>query len=127
MKRTSFLTELEYKYVLALNYNNYNVSESSPFFDLIIEYIEKFYDRFDVIKDITKYLTLFGNDEAAAIKAFDRKTLEELEASFDPESDDPPDLKLIRWRVVHFKLNKLLGSFLHLENSDKFKLVNSIM
>ena len=52
MKRTSFLTELEYKYVLAINYNNYNVSENSPFFDLIIEYIENFYDRFDVIKDI---------------------------------------------------------------------------
>lgn len=127
MKRTSYLTELEYKYVLALNYNIYNVSENSTFFDLIIEYIEKFYDRFDVIKDISKYLTLFGNEEAAAIKAFDRKTLDELELAFDPESDDPPDLKLIRWRVVHFKLNKLLGSFTHLENSDKFKLVNSIM
>jgi len=72
-------------------------------------------------------MNLFGNDEAAAIKAFDRKTLEDLEASFDPESDDPPDLKLIRWRFVHFKLNKLLGSFQLLENSDKFKLVNSIM
>ena len=79
MKRTSFLTDMEYKYVLALNYNIYNVSENSPFFDLIIQYIERFYDRFDVIKDITKYLSLFGNDEAAAIKAFDRKTLDELE------------------------------------------------
>lgn len=127
MKRTSFLTDLEYKYVLALNYNTYDVSEKSPFFDLIIQYIERFYDRFDVVKDITKYLTLFGNDEAAAIKAFDRKTLDEFELSFDPESDDPPDMKLIRWRMVHFKLNKLLGTFLNLENSDKFKLVNSIM
>jgi hypothetical protein len=28
---------------------------------------------------------------------------------------------------VHFKLNKLLGSFKNLENAEKFKLVNSIM
>lgn len=80
-----------------------------------------------MVKDVSKYLTLFGNEEAANIKAFDRKTLDEFEASFDPESDDPPEMKLIRWRMVHFKLNKLLGTFVSLENGDKFKLVNSIM
>ena len=127
LKRTSFLTDLEYKYVLALNYNTYDVSEKTPFFDIITEYIEKFYDKFDVVKDVSKYLTLFGNEEAANIKAFDRKTLDEFESSFDPESDDPPEMKLIRWRIVHFKLNKLLGTFVSLENGDKFKLVNSIM
>lgn len=127
MKRTSYLTDLEYKYVLALNYATYNVSENSEFFSLIREYIERFYDRFDVISDIRKYLSLFGHDEAAALKAFDRKRLEELETEFDPESEDPPDMKLIRWRMVHFKLNKILGSFKYLENPEKLRLVNSIM
>lgn len=70
---------------------------------------------------------LFGPEEAAALKAFDRSTLEDLESEFDPESEDPPNQKLIRWRIVHFKINKLLGSFTNLENAEKFKLVNSIM
>jgi len=93
----------------------------------MVQYIERFYDRFDVISDIRKYLSLFGPEEAAALKAFDRKRLEEFEAEFDPESDEPPNLKLIRWRMVHFKINKILGSFKFLENAEKFKLVNSIM
>lgn len=70
---------------------------------------------------------LFSVEEAAALKAFDRTTLEELESEFDPESEEPPNQKLIRWRIVHFKINKLLGSFKNLENAEKFKLVNSIM
>jgi hypothetical protein len=103
------------------------VNEASPFFELIVQYIERFFDRFDVIADVRKYLVLFGPEESAALKAFDRTTLEELEASFDPESENPPDQKLIRWRIVHFKINKLLGSFKNMENAEKFKLVNSIM
>ena len=80
-----------------------------------------------MISDVRRYLLIFGPEEAAALKAFDRKNLDELEATFDPDSDDPPSQKLIRWRIVHFKINKLLGSFKSLEYSEKFKLVNSIM
>jgi len=127
MKRTSYLGDLEYKFVLALNYPQYSVNENSSFFELVVQYIERFYDRFDVITDVRKYLLLFNVEEAAALKAFDRTTLEELESEFDPESEEPPNQKLIRWRIVHFKINKLLGSFKNLENAEKFKLVNSIM
>lgn len=36
MKRTSYLCDLEYKFILALNYPNYSINENSPYFELII-------------------------------------------------------------------------------------------
>lgn len=60
MKRTSYMADLEYKYVLALRYHNYPLGDKSMFFSLLKEYIEVFYDKFDVIGDVERYLHLLG-------------------------------------------------------------------
>jgi len=127
MKRTSYMADLEYKFVLALSYASYPVGEGSPYFHTILEYLEKFYDSFDVVSDLRPYLRLLGQPEAAALRAFAREKLDAEEGAYDDAGDDPPSARLIRWRVVHFKLNKVLGSFSQLENPEKLKLVNTIM
>lgn len=93
----------------------------------MIEYIEDFYDEFDVISDIRPYLKLFGPDESKAMRTYARNKVDQYEETYDPDGETPPKLKLIRWRIVHFKINKLLGSFVNLEKSEKFKLVNTIV
>ena len=127
MKRTSYLADLEYKFVLALNYANYPAGEDSPFFQTILDYMERFFDKFDVVSDLRPYLKLLGPDEAAALRAFARDQLDKEENAYDEEGEERPDMNLIRWRIVHFKLNKLLGSFAHLVNPEKLKLVNTIV
>jgi hypothetical protein len=54
------MADLEYKYVLALRYHNYPLGDKSMFFSLLKEYIEVFYDKFDVIGDVERYLHLLG-------------------------------------------------------------------
>jgi len=50
------LTELEYKFVLSLHYHSFQVGEGSAYFTSILQYIEKFYDKFDVVSDVRRYL-----------------------------------------------------------------------
>ena len=80
-----------------------------------------------MVSDLRPYLKLLGQPEAAALRNFAREKLDAEEAAYDDTGEEPPSLKLIRWRVVHFKLNKVLGSFSTLENQEKLKLVNTIM
>lgn len=127
MKRTSYICDMEYKYVLALNYNTYPIHEHSAFYHIIVEYIKEYYDKFDVVNDIRQYIKLFGPDESKAFRQFARTKVDQCEESYDPLGDTPPSMKLIRWRVIHFKINKLLGSFVNLEKSEKLKLVNTIV
>mmetsp|Transcript_5018 Transcript_5018/g.7531 ORF Transcript_5018/g.7531 Transcript_5018/m.7531 type:complete len:235 (+) Transcript_5018:1087-1791(+) len=114
-------------FILALNYQQYSTSETSQFFVTIAEYIEKFYDIFDVVNDVRPYLRLFTSIEAAALRNHHRELLDKEEEEFDDEGEDAPKLKLIRMRMVHFKLNKILGSFAHLDQGEKLKLVNTII
>ena len=46
---------------------------------------------------------------------------------YKPDSEDPPNLTLIRWRMVYFKASKLLGSFTNMEKKPRLNLVNTIM
>jgi len=127
MERCSFLNELELRFVLALNYACYMIGEGTPYFDTMLEYLLKFYDKFDVVSDLRKYMKLLTNNEATILRAAAREKLDAAESAYDEEAEEPPSMTLIRWRIVHFKLNKVLGSFSHLENGDKLKLVNTIM
>ena len=127
IERTSFLTELEVRFVLALNYPVYQIGEDQPYFDIMMEFLLKFFDKFDVVSDLKKYIQLLSTNEAAIMRAKAREKLDAAEAAYDEEGEEPPSMTLIRWRIVHFKLNKVLGSFQHLENGDKLKLVNTIM
>ena len=69
MKRTSFLAELEFYYVYSLRCKAMQCSIGSPFFILMWEYIDLFYDKSDVLEDLKSYLRLLNKDEdVSAIK-----------------------------------------------------------
>lgn len=127
MKRASYIADIEYKYCLALSYPLYPLGEKSAYFETITEYMAEFVDRFDVVSDVRNYLHLFSSNEAAALRGFVRKHLDEEEGKYVATQDAPPSINLIRWRLVFFKLNKLLGAFTLLEKEEKLKLVNTIM
>lgn len=59
IKKTSYLAELEFKFCIALNCKGYPTHDGSPIFNTILDYIEIFYDKSDVIGDIMVYLRLF--------------------------------------------------------------------
>jgi hypothetical protein len=127
MARDSYLGEFEIRLNLALNYPSYSVNENSKFFFLVKEYVENYYNKFDVVEDIRYYLPLFGVNESHALRMFVRDKLDIEETNYLENDDAPPSINLIRWRIVHFKLNKVLGAFDHLENQAKLELVNTIM
>lgn len=135
MKRTSYLAELECKLCIAVNCKNYPTYESSSTFNLVYEYIEQCFDKADVITDIIPYLQLFSQDEAQSLREKVRQKIEHVEAnlaSLQPagggasQSHKLPDIKLIKWRVVHFKLSKLIGAYQQLEKQERLALVNQI-
>lgn len=72
MKRTSYLADLEQKFILALRFPNYPLGEKSIYFSMIIEYLDYFMDKFDVVDDLRVYMTVFGSTEAAALRGYVR-------------------------------------------------------
>lgn len=58
MRRSSYLAELDMRYVFALHCPIYQVGDGTTFQGLIIEYVEQFYDKSDVLSDLREYLTL---------------------------------------------------------------------
>ena len=87
MKRASYLADMEYKFVLALSYASYPIAEGSPYYQTTVEYLDKFYDRFDVVSDLRPYLKLLGQGEAAALRNFAREKLDAEEAAYDESGD----------------------------------------
>lgn len=64
MKRTSFLAELECKFCIALSSKSYPTYDGSTIFNTILDYIELFYDKADVIEDLLPYLRLLNPEDA---------------------------------------------------------------
>jgi hypothetical protein len=60
MQRTSYLTEMEFHYIYALHSPFLNCGENTPYFYLVFEYIDKFYDKSDICQDLRPYLQLFN-------------------------------------------------------------------
>ena len=67
MRRSSFLAELDLRYVFALHCPIYQVGEGTTFQGLLIEYIENYFDKSDVLDDIREYLTLLKKTDAVAL------------------------------------------------------------
>ena len=63
MRRTSYLTELDFYYNYALHCKTFVATHGTPFYNLINEYIEGFVDKEDVIEDIKPYLKLISSEE----------------------------------------------------------------
>jgi hypothetical protein len=67
MRRTSYLAELDMRYVFAIHCPIYQVGEGTTFQSLLIEYTEHYYDKSDVLSDIREYLTLLKKTDAVAL------------------------------------------------------------
>lgn len=76
MRRASFVNDLEYKLVLALNYPEYPVDSESCYFNTMIEYMKRFYDQFDVISDLKNHMMLLGTPEVIGLREFARLSLD---------------------------------------------------
>lgn len=93
----------------------------------IIQYLENFYDRYDVISDLKPYLKLLQYSDIDVLRNLIRQKLESEEVAYANNTEKPPNIKMIRLRIVDFKLNKLTGSFFNLDPQEKLKLVNTIV
>jgi hypothetical protein len=80
IKRTSYLSELEYKFCIALNCKSYPTFEGSPFYNSILDFLEIFYDKTDVIEDIRPYLKLLQPEDAYTLRDKIDSKVENLEA-----------------------------------------------
>lgn len=127
MKRVSYLADIEYKFVLGLNYQHYMLGEKSLYMSLMKEYIDKFYDVFDVVDDLKPYFKTFGANEAGALRGYVRSKLEEVEKGYDVDGEKPPSADIIKWRLIFFKVNKILGAFIGMADDEKLKVVYTIM
>jgi hypothetical protein len=70
MQRTSYLAEMEFHYIYALQCPKYLTGENSHFYYHIFEYMDKFFEKADVVTDLRPYLALLNlyTDAPAIIK-----------------------------------------------------------
>ena len=125
MKRTSYLSELELYYCYTLHAKTFTVTQGTPFFILMNDYIDLFYDKHDVLEDLKPYLKLLNTQEDVE-EMVDRmksrlEQVEEMENEedeiVDEEFDEPDEeermklvsIRVLRWRFIKFKLERLLG------------------
>ena len=83
MRRTSCLCELEYRTVLALNYSQYPTGEGSAYMSSMIQYLENFFDRYDVVMDLKPYIRILGFAEVDVLRNIVRTKLESEEAAYE--------------------------------------------
>jgi hypothetical protein len=107
MRRASYIAELEFRYVYALLQPAMLCGEGQTYTMLLIEYIDLYHDKFDVVDDVKCYLDL--------LEEKDRRFLcEKIEARVQLAAGDEkkhavPNLKVIRWRMALQKLKRVLG------------------
>lgn len=117
MRRTSYIAELDMRYVYALNCPQYQVGEGTTFWSLLIEYTEQFHDKSDVLSDIREYLTLLNNHDATALCSrlqFKVEQTEEFELDEMKQKGGniellTASLKIIRLKMIYYKLARVLG------------------
>ena len=71
MTRVSLLAELEIHYIYALRTPNARVGRKTPYWTAMLEYIDLFYAKFDVIKDLRPFMKLIS-DHIDAQELYDR-------------------------------------------------------
>jgi len=60
MRRQSYLGELEVLYCYALRCRSYPVGDGTTFMQLMLEYVDLFFDKSDVVRDIKEYVKLLS-------------------------------------------------------------------
>ncbi len=82
IKRTSYLAEFDIRLCIAFNCKNYPTYDGSTYFNLILDYIEHFFDKSDVVFDLLPYLRLLNPDDAAALRERVKSKVDALETGF---------------------------------------------
>ena len=151
MRRTSYLAELEFMYVYALRCKAMPCGIASPFFILMLEYIDLFFDKSDVLEDLRPYLYLLNNNEDVInVRDMFRDRVKQAEQMEDEplsllradgnyamgsHTYQPGEhefhrsvvsLKVLRWKFVQHKVSRALGLYGPLEEAEKLDLVNRI-
>jgi len=118
---------------------------------LLLEYIDLFFDKADVLDDTKAYLMLLnGQDDVMNVRERFRDRIGQAELS----EGEPPtilkadgnnaigshlnqtveqdfarvvvSLKVLRWKFVQHKVSRALGMYSHMEDHEKIDLVNRI-
>lgn len=91
IKRTSYLSELEFNYVFALRCNGYPCGVGSNFFTILLDYIDMFFDKEDVVDDVKPYLKLLNSTDDLT---FIRERLQErVSQTASDEGEPEPELR----------------------------------
>ena len=113
MKRTSYLAELEFSYVFALRCKAMQCGIGSNFYILMLEYMDLFYDKADVMEDLEPYLKLLNYyDDVNAVKDRFRDRITQIEEM----EGEPPTL-------VKADGNPAIGSHLNTTVEQDFSKV----
>ena len=149
MRRASYLSELDFYYVFALRCKGLQTGVGSNFFSLLLEYIDHFYDKADVLEDLRPYLKLLNNtDDVTSVRDRFRERISAAETQEgEPATVTKADgnaaigshlnqtveqdfakgvvsLKVLRWKFVQHKVSRALGMYTHVEDHEKIDLVN---
>ena len=149
MRRTSYLSELEFFYVFALRCKGLQCGIGSNFNSLLLEYIDHFYDKADVLEDLKPYLKLLNQtDDVIHMRDRFRERISAAETQEgEPQTITKADgnaaigshlnqtleqdltksvvsLKVLRWKFVQHKVSRALGMYSHVEDHEKIDLVN---
>ena len=87
-----------------MNCNGYPTQEGSPYYNNILSYLEQFYDKSDVVKNLTPYFKLFSSEDAFALRDYIKNKIANIEKTQYGIRLQVPDLKLIRWKACFYKL-----------------------
>ena len=106
------------------------------YFILMTEYMDLFYDKSDVVEDLRPYLKLLNADqdiEQMKERLMDRVSQhEEMENETEQApgkakmTTAPISLRVIRWRFVSYKINRILGVNTLNSEEEKIYLVNKL-
>ena len=140
MRRQSYLGELDVLYCYALKCKAYPVGDGQSYLLLMMEYIDLFYDKADVVSDLRNYVKLLSYPtDANAIRQRIQDRIRMAEQA-EPEvkkqttfSNDPSQqvhvltpMKLLRYNYVYYKMMRLLGAYNKLDDGERLDLVNKI-
>lgn len=98
---------------------------------MILDYIELFYDKADVVMDLIPYLRLLCYDDGLSLRDKVKNKIDALESGFTIAShasalaaNKLPDIKVVRWKIAYHKLSKILGAYANVERNERMTLVN---
>jgi hypothetical protein len=141
MRRQSYLGELEVLYCYALRCPSFKVGDGNTFLQVMLEYVDLFFDKADVVRDLSDYVTLLNHPADTQViknRLGDRiKQAESQVVEIKPQksySNDPnqqmhvlTSMKVLRYSYVYHKMMRLIGIYNQIDETERLKTVNKIV